>query len=185
MKKWIIVLATLLLTSAVVVAGDAPAKAQTCIACHGASGVSSNPQWPNLAGQNTLYFAAQMRAFRDGQRSNPIMLPFVSGLTDADIDALANWYAAQQRATAANGDSALVATGENLAAYCNACHGNHGDPVTSEWPIIVGQHAPYLQKQLADFKSGERVNSHMQAAIARFGEPEFAALAAYYSQHKP
>jgi cytochrome c553 len=58
-------------------------------------------------------------------------------------------------------------------------------PAAREWPILSGQHAQYLQAQLRAYKGGERINSHMQAAIARFGETEFAALAAYYSQLAP
>ena len=185
MKKWIVVSLALVLSPAVVIAGEAPAKAQACVACHGAAGVSSNPQWPNLAGQNAAYLALQISAFRDGERSNPVMAPFVSGLTDNDIIALASWYAAQPAAVAASGSDTLVAAGENLSAYCKACHGMGGTPVANEWPIIAGQHGPYLQKQLAAFKEDKRVNSHMQAAISHLGEAEFAALAAYYSQLKP
>ena len=58
-------------------------------------------------------------------------------------------------------------------------------PAAKEWPILAGQNAPYLLKQLLAYKSGDRVNSHMAAVIARFGEPEFKALAAYYSQLAP
>ncbi len=185
MNKWIIASLAILLSPAVVIAGEAPVKAQACVACHGAAGVSNNPQWPNLAGQNAAYLALQISAFRDGERSNPVMAPFVSGLTDKDINALVSWYAAQPPAVAASGDAALVAAGENLSAYCKACHGMGGTPVANEWPIIAGQHGPYLEAQLAAFKEGRRVNSHMQAAISYLGEAEFAALAAYYSQLKP
>jgi len=127
----------------------------------------------------------QITAFRDGSRSNPVMMPFVAGLTDADIAALAAYYSAQTPAVAANGDTGLVAVGENLSGYCKACHGMAGVPVADEWPILAGQHAPYLQKQLQAYKSGARINPLMQAAIAHLGDEEFAALAAYYSQLAP
>lgn len=181
MKKWIIVCAALLLAANVTLAD----KGQACVACHGQTGVSSNPEWPNLAGQNSAYLAAQIMAFRDGTRSNPAMAPFVKGLSNEDIADLASHYSRQKPKAAANGDSALVESGENLSAYCKACHGMQGRPATSAWPVIAGQHAPYLQKQLAAFKEGTRVNGHMAAAISRLGEAEFAALAAYYSQLDP
>ena len=41
-----------------------------CIACHGPNGNSTNPEWPNLAGQNAAYIAEQLRLFRAGQRSS-------------------------------------------------------------------------------------------------------------------
>jgi len=176
----------LLLTGAVQsLAADMPAKAQACVACHGPAGVSSSPEWPNLAGQHAGYLAVQLRAFRDGTRSNPAMAPFVADLSNADIEALAGYYAALPRGTAANGDATLVSSGENLSGYCKACHGMQGVPVAGDWPVIAGQQAAYLQKQLAAYRSGARINPLMEAAIAHLGDPQFAALAAYYSQLAP
>lgn len=69
------------------------ARAATCIACHGANGISNNDMWPNLAGQKAGYLALQMKAFRDGQRQNPMMSPMVAGLSDEDIANIAAYYA--------------------------------------------------------------------------------------------
>lgn len=71
------------------------AKSMTCTACHGPAGVSTNPLWPNLAGQHEQYLAKQIKAFRDGVRSDPLMTPMAAALTDADIANLAAYYAAQ------------------------------------------------------------------------------------------
>ncbi len=185
MKNRILMCLFLALAPLAAAQDKAPAAATACATCHGAAGVSINPEWPNLAGQHELYLRDQITAFRDGVRENPVMWPFVKDLKDSDIAELAAYYAAQPRAIAANGDSSLVAKGETLSAYCKACHGMWGVPAANEWPILAGQHATYLAAQLGKYKSGERVNSHMQAAIARLGEPEFAALAAYYSQLQP
>lgn len=182
MKNWIIAGIVLLFPAAAALADKAPAVAQACTACHGPAGVSSNPEWPNLAGQNATYLADQITAFRDGTRAIPAMAPFVNGLSDGDIAALAKYYAALPSPTSANGDAKLVSGGESLSAYCKACHGMQGRPAADEWPALAGQHAKYLQNQLALFKSGERVNGHMAAALGPLGEEEFAALAAYYSQ---
>ena len=76
--------------------GDAAAgkaKAGLCAACHGPDGLSVNPLWPNLAGQHQAYLAAQIRAYRDGEREEITMQPFVQDLTDQDIEDLAAWYA--------------------------------------------------------------------------------------------
>lgn len=77
-------------------AGDAQAgaaKAALCAACHGQNGVSSNPLWPSLAGQQAAYLAKQIAAFRDGERTDVSMQPFVANLTDQDIEDLAAYYA--------------------------------------------------------------------------------------------
>jgi len=73
-------------------AGDAAAgaaKAAICGACHGPAGISVNPLWPNLAGQQEVYLAKQIKAFRDGAREEPTMQPFVMNLTDQDAEDLA------------------------------------------------------------------------------------------------
>ena len=78
-------------------AGDAQAgaaKAALCAACHGQNGVSSNPLWPSLAGQQEAYLAKQIAAFRNGERSDVSMQPFVANLTDQDVADLAAYYAA-------------------------------------------------------------------------------------------
>ena len=77
-------------------AGDAragQAKAALCAACHGMNGISINPLWPSLAGQQRVYLANQIRAFRDGARVEVTMQPFVANLTDQDVEDLAAFYA--------------------------------------------------------------------------------------------
>jgi cytochrome c553 len=89
-------LAALSLNLQTAMAGDAAAgksRAAACAACHGANGISANGLWPNLAGQKEPYLAAQMKAFRDGDRKNPMMSPMAAALSDADIANLAAYYA--------------------------------------------------------------------------------------------
>lgn len=69
------------------------AKSAVCAACHGSTGISPTPIWPNLAGQKEQYLAAQITAFRDGTRKNAQMAPMVAGLSDDDIANLAAYYA--------------------------------------------------------------------------------------------
>lgn len=164
---------------------EPPPQVQLCMACHGMSGESTSAQWPNLGGQNEAYLARQIRAFRDGERKNPSMTPFVKDLSDGDIKALAKHYASQDLVVAAEGDPDLVDAGEQLAGYCSACHGYAGKPVANEWPILAGQRAAYLEQQLTAYKRGDRDQPLMQSVIDDFGEREFAALAAYYSQLRP
>ena len=97
MKKTIFAVLVCLfsLQSGLSLAGDAAAgkaKAATCAGCHGPEGISLNDLWPNLAGQKEGYLIAQIKAFRDGQRSNPMMTPMVAPLSDTDIEDLAAYY---------------------------------------------------------------------------------------------
>lgn len=74
---------------------EAPAKAATCVGCHGADGNSMVPNFPKLAGQHANYLEKQLKDFRDGYRKDATMVPFAKGLTDEEIKALADFYAAQ------------------------------------------------------------------------------------------
>ncbi len=49
---------------------------------------------PNLAGENVIYIETQLKAFRTGQRVHEIMTPIAADLSDDDIRAAAQWYAA-------------------------------------------------------------------------------------------
>jgi cytochrome c553 len=88
----LMVMASLPLTA---IAGDAAAgkeKSGLCAACHGAEGVSANDIWPNLAGQKEGYLKKQIKAFRDGDRKDPMMSPMASPLSDDDIENLAAYF---------------------------------------------------------------------------------------------
>lgn len=67
--------------------------AQSCVMCHGDSGLSTMPGTPSLAGQSEIYLASQLRQFRDGQRHNEVMGVIAKPLSDADIDNVAAYFA--------------------------------------------------------------------------------------------
>lgn len=66
----------------------------TCVACHGAGGISVAPIYPNLAGQKEPYLVEQLKAYRGGTRANPIMAPMAQNLTDTQIVNLAAYLSA-------------------------------------------------------------------------------------------
>jgi cytochrome c553 len=78
--------------------GDAAAGktlAKNCAACHGETGIGSNPAWPILAGQKPGYLVNVLKAFKAGLRKDPMMAGVSRGLSDTDIANLAAYYAAQ------------------------------------------------------------------------------------------
>ncbi len=96
--RWLISAAVALGLASAAQAGDADAgraKATTCAACHGPTGVSTNPLWPNLAGQKEAYLVKQIQAFKDGTRNDPSMTPMVSALSEEDIADIAAFFASQ------------------------------------------------------------------------------------------
>lgn len=163
-------------------------KSAVCAACHGPDGNSFNPEWPSLAGQHAGYLAAQLEAFKEGRRENPLMSPMAMGLSAQDVLDLAAFYAAQSPA-ALEADAELVEHGRSLylggdlergVTACIACHGptGRGNPM-ADYPVVAGQHATYTRMTLQEYAAGTRRNVMMQEIAARMSSEDKEAVAAY------
>lgn len=186
------------------VSGDAQAgaaKAAVCAACHGAQGVAIAPNFPNLAGQSATYLYVQLKAFHDGQRSDPVMTGQAAALADADMRDLASYYAAQAPKPAGHADTAsrgaqLYLAGDPAKGIppCQGCHGPGGlgpqphwssapQPPWATYPRLRGQSSLYVTKELGDFKNCARAGSSnakvMQGVAATLGDEEVRALSTY------
>ena len=73
---------------------DPEAAPGPCVACHGVSGLSEMEDAPHLAGETNIYIETQLKAFRSGKRTHDVMTPIAIELSDDDIRAFADWYAA-------------------------------------------------------------------------------------------
>jgi cytochrome c553 len=175
-------------------AGDVAAgktKAAACAACHGPDGKSSNPEWPNLAGQGVAYLVKQLEEFKAGKRANPIMSAQAAALSEADMADVAAYFGSQKGALGV-ADPAQVALGERIyqggnqgagVAACMSCHGpaGSGNPM-ARYPAVSGQHAEYVAKSLREFRSGVRnndPNAMMRRVTERMTDREIDAVAQY------
>lgn len=77
-----------------------------------------------------------------------------------------------------------AAAGQKKSANCAACHGPDGNSPNPIWPKLAGQHAPYMVKQLKDFKSGARKDPMMSPMAAPLSPQDIEDLAAYFSSQK-
>jgi len=80
-----------------IIHGDPERLLKACAACHGRKGQGGQFDHPALTGQNETYLVDMMTAFQDGDRTNDIYsrMRYVSEvLTEEEIEALANYYAA-------------------------------------------------------------------------------------------
>lgn len=175
--------------------GDAAAgatKAAPCVACHGAGGNSAMPDWPNLASQGSSYIEHQLKAFKSGERKNPIMMGQAAILTDADMADIGAYFTQQKvRPALASKEAAAIAeplfrggdATRGLPA-CASCHGPRGagNPA-ARYPRIGSQHAKYTATQLRAYKTGERglgpQGLMMQTIAAKLSDQEIEALASY------
>ena len=172
---------------------DGKAKSLTCTACHGPEGNSVTPMWPNIAGQNAPYLLAQLKSFKEGSRTDPLMTAQAMILSDQDMADLAVYFESLPAAAQSVKDASTVSRGETLyrggdtengIAACLACHGptGRGNPA-AKYPALQGQHADYTAKQLNDYASGARVsdgNTRIMRDIAeRLSKEDIAALSSY------
>ncbi len=75
--------------------------------------------------------------------------------------------------------------GKQKSAMCAACHGIDGNSAMAMWPKLAGQHAGYIQRQLALIKSGARPVPEMAGIAAGLSEQDMADLGAYYASQAP
>jgi cytochrome c553 len=182
------------LTATAMADGNADAgatKAAVCSACHGQNGHSINGIWPNLAGQHASYIVEQLKAFKSGQRLNPVMAPMVAALSPEDMEDIAAYYAAQTE-SGLEADPSYWKAGETLyrggvrdqsVPACIACHGPIGrGNAPGKFPALRAQHAEYTLKQLRDYASKERKTGPagiMQTIAGRLTEEEMRNVASY------
>ncbi|MEX0735706.1 MAG: c-type cytochrome [Steroidobacteraceae bacterium] len=175
-------------------AGDAALgaqKAAVCGACHGMTGTSVNPEWPNLAGQHETYIVEELQHFKQGTRVDPLMTPMSIGLSEADMQDLGAHFA-QQTPTGLEADPSNWKNGEKLyrggdpereLPACIACHGPQGKGNgPAKYPALRAQHAVYALKQLKGFADGKRSTQGsdiMQTIAAKLTDEEMRALASY------
>jgi len=68
---------------------------EVCSACHEKDGNSKNPQYPILAGQHADFLRKALHDYQTGARNNAIMAGMAKPLTRAEIEGLAEYFAAQ------------------------------------------------------------------------------------------
>ena len=78
-----------------------------------------------------------------------------------------------------------AAAGAEKSKACGACHGPDGNkPVTPDTPRLAGQHADYLVRALADYKSGARKDPVMNGQAAALSRQDIEDIAAYFHGQK-
>lgn len=79
-----------------------------------------------------------------------------------------------------------LAKGQAIAGQiCAACHMPDGNSIIPTNPKLAGQHAEYISKQLAGFKSGERKNPMMLGMSSALSPDDMANVGAWFESQKP
>ena len=166
----------------------------SCAACHGDDGISLNPVWPKLAGQNPKYLASQLHEFKkgpNGNRNNAVMYGIAVNLSDQDIEDLSEYYSSLKSTVGLTKDEYLelgrnIYRGGNMEIKMQACISCHGPNGQGNYavaiPMLSGQHSQYTFQQLKNFQTSMRSNDYnkmMRNIVHRMTDEEMKAVASY------
>jgi cytochrome c553 len=164
-------------------AAEGEKKAAACAACHGEAGNSANPQWPSLAQQPAQFISTSLFMFREGNRKNDLMTPMAKPLSNADMNDLAAYFAAQKAAPPkhkSKPENADAGPALTKKFNCSQCHGPQlmGQ---QHIPRLAGQQYDYLLAQLKGFKAQTRadIDGNMTSAAQPLTPQDIEALADY------
>lgn len=156
-------------------------KLQLCGTCHGETGNSKMEKTPSLAGQPELFLTNQLILFRERLRKSEAMEPFVKGMPDSEIVALAQHYSKlPAEPTSEAVDPALAARGAELAkaTHCGSCH-LPDYKGREQMPRLAGQRIDYMIDTLIAYRDGKRygVDTSMNGAMYGVSDQDIRALA--------
>lgn len=73
--------------------------------------------------------------------------------------------------------------GKDKARACQVCHGKGGVSTNPTYPILAGQHAKYLVKQLKAFRSGTRKDPIMNGIAAPMSDQDMEDVSAFFENN--
>jgi cytochrome c553 len=189
LKKLTLLLSMLFIFNGLAMAEDdkyAPVrdKLETCYACHGPNGASTQAAFPILAGQEFYYMYVQLKDMKKGLRDSAVMSPIAATLEKSEMKLMAEFFSKQEWPETSYKVSAEQQAAGKLVAdagQCVACH--LGDlRGNSRVPRIANQHPDYLKTTMLDFKNGIRKNSPAVATLLKtYSEQELKDVAHYLS----
>ena len=162
------------------------------------------PLFPTLAGMNSAVIYKQLDDFRSGKRLWGVMNAMASALSEQDSADVAAYFAHRPEGLPPVAGEGVPESGRSLRQRdpgirlvfagdpergippCAACHGPGAQKLGA--PPLRGQHAEYIERQLAAFAQGMRqndINEQMRVIAHELTPDEMHALAAYYGARTP
>lgn len=186
-----------ILLGGLIVAGSAQAAdptpamlANACGGCHGTNGASAGPATPTIAGMSSEYFVMAMQAYKKGEWPSTVMTRIAKGYSDAELEAMGQFFAKQPYVVAhQTADAAKAKTGAKLhAEFCEGCH-EKGGAEGDDAGIIAGQWMPYMAATLEDYEAGKRpmsakMKKKMDALLQQHKKEGLDALVNFYGSAK-
>jgi DmsE family decaheme c-type cytochrome len=160
-------------------------KVVACAGCHGEGGISKSPGIPSLAGLMPQYLVAAMEDYVAGDRKHELKKALFTGMSAAELNDIAQYYAAQPTARAPTPAVGNPSAGQAVSAVCAGCHGAQGISTNPEWPSLAGQDARYTADALRSYKNGSRTDAVMKRLVAGLDDRTINDMASYYATLAP
>jgi cytochrome c553 len=162
-----------------------------CMACHGPQGNTQVATTPSLAAQPRLFLENQLVLIREGMREVPTMKGMLAGVNDADISALAQYFAAQKAAPPPDAGpvrDASVRRGREIAGrmLCGSCHlpDYRG---REQIPRLALEPEAFLKDSMRQFRDrpGPGRDTIMAASLRGLKDEDLDDLAHYFANFRP
>ncbi len=187
-RRWALATGVLAVSAIAQAAPATPAMlSNACAGCHGTNGGSAGPSMPSLAGQSKEAIVDAMKKFKSGTRPATVMGRLAKGYSDAEFDAMGDFFSKQKlHATSQGLDAAKIAKGASLQeSNCGRCHIEDGREGKDDTPAMASQWLPYLQIQMADYLSGTRkMPEKMAEKVKPMSKADLEALLHFYASVK-
>jgi cytochrome subunit of sulfide dehydrogenase len=188
LRNWALTVGALAVSAATHAAPPTAAMlSNACAGCHGTQGASAGPSMPSLAGQSKEVIVESMKKFKSGERPSTVMGRLAKGYSDADFEAMGDFFAKQKPHYAEQTlDAAKVAKGKALHnKHCKRCHLEGGKEGEDGASIVAGQWLTYLQIQMSDYTSGKRkMSEKMEEKLKPLSKDELDAINHFYASVK-
>ena len=174
---------------------------QQCVQCHGKGGASGDSSIPIIGGYSAKYIVDSIKLFKKkerhcaevaivsgpkkGQKSD--MCKVSADLSDADVDAVAKYFASQKFVRAKQPFDAAKAA-KAVPVYklrCEKCHENNGASPDEDNGILAGQWMPYMRDQLVWFRTGKRpIDDKMKQRLDKVTKEEEDLLLHFFASQQ-
>ncbi len=164
-------------------------RLEPCLACHGANGQSATPHVPSLGAQPSPYVVIQLYMFREKLRPVELMIETTKGLSDDDLQKMADAIAKLPAPRPAEGtpdtarmERARALVHKHRCGFCHSADFSGHDNI----PRIAAQREDYLARTLREYKSNTRpgYDASMAEVVQPISEAEIDDLA-YFMAHAP
>ena len=178
-------------------ASDANSLIESCFACHGKDGVSTQTKVPIIAGYSEEYYGFSLHAYQRKERPcieveylagekkglKSDMCEIANNLSDSDIELIGEYFTKQKFVRMPQSyDAELEKKGEAVhISKCDPCHTKAGTSPSDNIGILGGQKMDYLREQIKFVRDGRRFTSKkMKLKLESLSDADLEAVVHYY-----